>query len=139
MALLFVIQIFFFHAILGKMNGRLFRMKAWVHSLDFEVMGNVVKSDCTVTYLTIIGYFYVFMPFITLILWLVYMLKDAGTNEREYNHKNPVFVGAISIFLLGIAVCLAILAVTKITWNNYRFKPRHLLIFLVAYLSFSSW
>ena len=89
--------------------------------------------------MSIVGYFYIVTPFVTLFLWFIFMIKDAGSKNRDYNHKNPVFIGAISILLLGIAACLSVTAVSKITWNNYRFKPINLLVFLIAYLLFTAW
>ena len=64
-----------------KMNGRFLRMIQWVHYLDFEILGNVIKSGFVVTYLSIVGYIYLLTPFITLILWAVYMYVDASKNS----------------------------------------------------------
>ena len=139
MALLFIIQIIFFNALMGKMNGRFLSMSQWLHSQAYEVLGNTIKSKGLITYMSIVGYFYIVTPFLTLLLWFIFMIKDAGSNDREYNHKNPVFVGAISILLLGMFACLSVTAVNKITWNNYRFKPVNLLVFLFAYLLFTAW
>ena len=139
MALLFIIQIIFFNALMGKMNGRFLSMSQWLHSQAYEVLGNTIKSKGLITYMSIVGYFYIVTPFLTLLLWFIFMIKDAGSNDREYNHKNPVFVGAISILLLGMFACLSVTAANKITWNNYRFKPVNLLVFLFAYLLFTAW
>ena len=48
-------------------------------------------------------------------------------------------MGCISILLIGIALFLAMTAVTKISWNNYRFKISHAILMLFAYLAFTSW
>ena len=48
-------------------------------------------------------------------------------------------MGCISILLIGIAIFMAMTAVTKISWNNYRFKLSHAILFLIAYASFTSW
>ena len=48
-------------------------------------------------------------------------------------------MGSISIILIAIAVFLAMTAVNKISWNNYRFKGSHLTMFIIAYASFTSW
>ena len=48
-------------------------------------------------------------------------------------------MGCISILLIGIAIFMAMTAVTKISWNNYRFKLSHAILFLIAYMSFTSW
>ena len=44
MAFLFICQIIFFNAMLGKLNGRFLRMRQWIHFQDYEVLGNTVKS-----------------------------------------------------------------------------------------------
>ena len=107
--------------------------------MDFEILGNHVKSGFIVTYLSIVGYVYLLCPFITLILWAVFMLKDAAKNEQVLDHSNPVFLAAISILLIGLAVFLAMTAITKISWNNYRFKLSHSILFMFAYAAFTAW
>lgn len=139
MCLLFVCQVIIYNNLMSKLNGRFLRMIQWIHFMDFEILGNTVKSGFVVTYLTIIGYFYLITPFITLILWIVYMMVDAAKNEQKLNHENGVFMAAISILLIGIALFLAMTAITKISWNNYRFKVSHSIIFLVAYTCFTAW
>ena len=114
-------------------------MIQWVHFQDFEILGNVVKSGFVCTWMSIVGYVYICAPFITLILWAVYMYIDASKNNQDVDHKNPVFMGCISILLIGIALFLAMTAVTKISWNNYRFKISHAIIMLFAYLAFTAW
>ena len=89
MALLFIIQIIFFNALMGKMNGRFLRMGQWLHNQNYEILGNTVKSRGLISYMSIVGYFYILTPFVTLLLWFIFMIKDAGSNNREYNLKNP--------------------------------------------------
>lgn len=48
-------------------------------------------------------------------------------------------MAAISILLIGLAIFLVMTAITKISWNNYRFKLSHSIIMLVAYASFTAW
>ena len=139
MCLLFICQIIIYNSLMSKMNGRALRMVQWVHYMDFEILGNVVKNRFIVIYLTVVGYFYMVAPFITLILWVVYMFIDASKNEQKLDHKNPTFLAAISILLLGAAIFLAMTAVTKISWNNYRFKASHGIIFAIAYACFTAW
>jgi hypothetical protein len=139
MAILFVLQIVIYNSIMSKLNGRALRMVQWLHSLDFEILGNCIKGKGMITYLSIVGYMYLVAPFITLILWAFYIFKDAAKNDQSLDFKNPVFLGAISILLIGLAIFLAITAITKISWNNYRFKLSHMILFLVAYLAFTSW
>ena len=139
MAILFVLQILIYISLMSKVNGRLLRMTQWLHSMDFEIFGNSVKSGSTMTYLSVVGYFYIVAPFITLLLWAFYMFKDAARNDQILDKKNPVFLGAISILLLGLAIFLIMTAVTKISWNNYRFKLSHSILFLIAYMAFTAW
>lgn len=124
---------------MGKVNGRFLRMVQWLHDMDFEILGNVIKSPGMITYLSIIGYTYIIFPFVTLILWFVFLIKDAGSNDREYKMENPVFMAAISVLLLSLALCLVLTAATKIQWNNYRFKLSHTYIFAFAYFTFTAW
>ena len=139
MCLLFLLQVIIYNSLMTKMNGRFLRMVQWVHFLDFEILGNYVKGGFVVTYLSIVGYFYLITPFITLILWAVYMYIDASKNSQDTDHKNPVFMGCISILLIGLAMFLAMTAITKISWNNYRFKLSHAILMLFAYAAFTSW
>lgn len=44
LAFLFVAQVYIFVKMLGKLNGRFLRMNQFVHSLDFAILGNGVKS-----------------------------------------------------------------------------------------------
>jgi hypothetical protein len=124
---------------MGKLNGRFLRMVQWLHDMDFEILGNVIKSPCTITYLSIIGYTYIIFPFVTLILWFCFLINDAGTNDKKYNMENPTFMAAISVVLLSLALFLVLFAVTKIQWNNYRFKLSHTYIFSFAYFTFTAW
>ena len=50
-----------------------------------------------------------------------------------------VFLAAISILLIGLALFLSMTAVTKISWNNYRFKISHSVLFMIAYACFTAW
>ena len=124
---------------MGRLNGRFLRMTQWVHYLDFEILGNNIKSKFVVNWLSIVGYVYIVTPFITLILWAIYLYIDASKNDQDIDHKNPVFMGCISVILIGISLFLIITAIAKITWNNYRFKISHAIIMLVAYVTFTSW
>ena len=124
---------------MGKVNGRFLRMVQWLHDMDFEILGNCIKSPCMITYLSIIGYTYLIFPFVTLILWFCFLINDAGTNDRKYNMENPTFMAAISVLLLSLALFLVLTAVTKIRWNNYRFKLSHTYIFAISYFTFTAW
>jgi len=106
--------------------------------VDGAIFGRV-KGGFTVTWLSIVGYFYIVTPFISLILWAFYMFIDASKNKHDIDHKNPVFLGCISIILIGLALFLVMTAVTKISWNNYRFKKGHAIIMFFAYAAFTSW
>ena len=91
-------------------------------------------------YLSIVGYSYIIFPFVTLLLWGIYLFKDADKNPAlDMDYKNPVFLGGISVYLIGIAIVLVITAFTKIAWNNYRFKMIHTIIFTIAYIAFTAW
>ena len=81
MVLLFIIQIMIYNTMMTRLNGRFLRMVQWVHYQDFEILGNVVKSGFVVTWMSIIGYVYIITPFISLILWAVYMYVDSSKNE----------------------------------------------------------
>ena len=48
-------------------------------------------------------------------------------------------MASISILLLGLSVFLIMTAINKISWNNYRFKMSHMILFLVSYIAFTSW
>lgn len=139
LAFLFVAQIYIFVKMLGKLNGRFLRMGQWVHSLDFAILGNGVKSGPAVVYLNVVGYSYLLFPFLTLILWVVYLIRDAGKNDAPLDSSNGVFIGAMSVLLLGFALFLIMIATTKISWNNYRFKLSHTLVFFVAYCLLTIW
>ena len=129
---------------MGKLNGRFLRMQQWLHDMDFEIFGNNIKSGLVMTYLTIVGYSYIVFPFLTLLLWGVYMFKDADKlkdikPDSELNYENPVFLGGVSIYLIGIGLCLILTTFKKIAWNNYRFKLSHMVIFCFAYAMFTAW
>lgn len=77
MVLLFIVQIIIYNSLMTKVNGRALRMIQWVHSMDFEILGNSVKSGFMVSYLTVIGYVYLITPFLSLIVWIAIMMVDA--------------------------------------------------------------
>jgi len=56
-------------------------MAQWIHYQDFEILGNVVKPDRWVNYLSIVGYSYLIFPFVTLLLWCFSLAKDSGKYE----------------------------------------------------------
>ena len=89
MCLLFIVQIVIYNSLMSKMNGRVLRMVQWLHSLDFEIFGNHIKSSPVMTYMTVVGYVYIVSPFFTLLLWAFYMFKDAAKNEQTMDRKNP--------------------------------------------------
>lgn len=139
LAVLFFLQLAIFVLFLGKLNGRFLRMTQWIHSLDFEILGNIIKPTGTVTYLSIIGYSYLLFPFVTLIFWGAVLIKDASRYEQDLNKRNPVFLGAISVFLLGLAIFFMAVAFMKISWNNYRFKMSHAILCIISYLLLTAW
>jgi len=81
MGVLLVLQFVFFIVLMGKLNGRFARMAQWIHYQDFEILGNVVKPDRWVNYLSIVGYSYLIFPFVTLLLWCFSLAKDSGKYE----------------------------------------------------------
>ena len=106
--------------------------------MDFEILGEeYIKGPALMVYLAIVGYSYIIYPFVTLLLWGIYLFKDAEKQDMDY--KNPVFLGGISVYLIGIAVILVITAFTKMAWNNYRFKKLHAILLTIAYVAFTAW
>lgn len=124
---------------LRTVNGRILRLPQWVHSLDFAILGNKVKSPFVTYYLTVIGYSYIVFPFITLVLWVALLIKDASKNDAKLDLANSTFIGAISVLLLGLALVLWLLTMTKIFWNNHRFKLSHMLMLSLAYVLLTAW
>ena len=92
-----------------------------------------------VTFMSIIGYTYILLPAVTLLLWGISVLAQTSNKGGDLDYKNYEFVGGISVFLLGVAVALFVTALSKISWNNYRLKLTHMVFFLVAYALFTSW
>ena len=109
MGILMTVQIYFFVTLMGRLNGRGLHMVHWIHSQDFEIFGNIVKSARWVNYLSIVGYSYLIFPFVTLILWFVSLTKAAKKDKKKLDHQNPIFMGAFSVLLLGIAMILVLI------------------------------
>lgn len=107
--------------------------------MNFSILGSGVKSDALVNFFMVIGYSYIVMPALTLLLWGVFVIKDVSDKGDAMDYTNFEFVGGISVFLLGIAVALFVTALTKISWNNYRLKLTHTVFFMVAYALFTAW
>ena len=137
--LLFMVQIIGFVILISKLNGRFTRMVQWIHSLDFEIFGNTIKSNTFVVYYSIVGYSYFIWPLICLILWAATVIKDGTTRGQILNIENPKLMGGVSIFLLGFSFFMVIVVALKITWNNYRFKSSHLIISMLVYSAFTAW
>mmetsp|Transcript_19871 Transcript_19871/g.24572 ORF Transcript_19871/g.24572 Transcript_19871/m.24572 type:complete len:212 (+) Transcript_19871:171-806(+) len=133
----------FFITLMGRLNGHLLRIVQWVHFLDFEIFGNIIKPMRWIVYLSAIGYSYLLLPFVTLILWVFYLFKDAKKLDDNVGlgmgHKNPVAMAAFSVFLIGIAAVTFTMTFQKIRWNNYRFKVSHMVMLLTSLLFFVSW
>jgi len=53
--------------------------------------------------------------------------------------NNATLMGGISVFLLGLTAVLYATTLSKISWNNYRFKLSHMLTFLSGYVTFTAW
>ena len=138
-SLLFVLQLVFFIVMMTRLNGRFLRMSQWLHALEFQILGNTIKPQALIAYLSIVGYSYLTLPFVTLVFWTSFLVKDATDHGRKLDLKNPVFMGAISVFLLGIAAVLMLLVFTKISWNNYRFKASHFVLLVVGLVCFTAW
>ena len=124
---------------LRVVNGRILRMPQWIHSLNFAILGNQVKSPFVTNYLTVVGYTYMVFPFVTLFLWVALLVKDASKNGAKLDLANSTFITAISILLLGLALILWLLSMTKIAWNNHRFKLRHMIMLASAYVLLTAW
>ena len=62
-----------FIVLMGRLNGRILRLYQWVHWLDFEILGNIVKPVRWIVWLYAIGVSYLIFPFVTLALWVVYL------------------------------------------------------------------
>ena len=107
--------------------------------MDFDILGNVIKSSTVVTMLSIVGYSYLLFPFLTLFVWVGYLMRDAEQEYGDLDYDNYIYVGAWSVLLIGISLFLIVIAMTKISWNNYRFKGVHMILILVAYISFTAW
>ena len=126
LCLLLVVQIFCFAFIMDKINGRVFQMRNYFQYLTFDLFGHE-KPDGLVTYLLIVGYSFLIMPFVTIIVWAVTLFVEGHPKA-----------GA-SVFLLGLAALLLVYGILKIKWNNWRFKNSHLWIILVQYLLVTTW
>jgi len=50
------------------------RMTQWLHFVDIEIFGNIVKPTRWIVWLSVIGYSYLIFPFVTLILWIVLLI-----------------------------------------------------------------
>ena len=124
---------------MNRLNGRFTRMVQWIHSLDFEIFGNTIKSNAFVIYYSIVGYSYLVWPLICLTLWAAVVIKDGTTRGQILNIDNSKLMAGISIFLLGFCFITIINVALKITWNNYRFKALHLIISLSVYFAFTAW
>lgn len=48
-------------------------------------------------------------------------------------------MGAISVLLLSITIIASLITISKIRWNNYRFKLSHMIIFLLSWVTFTIW
>lgn len=139
MGILMVLQFIFFIILMGKLNGNFTHMVRWVHFQDFEILGNIVKPGRWVGYLSMVGYSYMIMPFVTLFVWFFSLMKDASKHDKTLDYKNPTFMAAISVLLIGISMILFMLVMQKIRWNNYRFKQTHMIMLLLSVATFTAW
>ena len=70
--------------ILNSLNGRISKMDQFVHNMDFEITDHREKPDRGVFfwYLSIIGYTYIFIPFISVVYWGVLLIYDSYDDNR---------------------------------------------------------
>lgn len=126
LCLLLVVQIFCFAFLMDKINGRVTQMRNFFQHLMFDLFGHE-KPNGLVTYLLIVGYSFLIMPFATLIVWAAILFSQGHPNA------------AASVILLGLSALLLVYGILKIKWNNWRFKNSHLQIILVQYLLVTAW
>jgi len=164
MVLLLAVSIACFFMTLTTINGRMSRIDQYVHNYDFEITEYKEKADrgAFYLYLTTISYYYMFLPFVVVIYWGLLLIydswqdsKDAATAEAVVcdtddaicesdklimaKHVAKQYIGGLSVLLIGLSTLLLILAVSKIRWNNWRFKSNHLTMLIISYILFTLW
>ena len=111
---------------LDKLKGKFKRMDNFLLLRKLEIFKLRQKNSKKVKNLLLRGsYAYFIMPIICLFGWVGLMFYDAVREKYPY-------VGAWSIFLIGVAFALCLYGVLKVKWSNYRLKWSSIIAVSVA-------
>jgi len=111
---------------LDRLNGKYGNLNNWLLTRKLEVFDNDSRNPTGVVFiLKFASLFYILLPGIVLILWVVLL---AYSNWKE----NISLLSPLCVLVVGIAAIFFCIGLLKIKWNNYRFKKFALCCLLIS-------
>ena len=112
--------------LLDQVRGKPGKLENWLYFRKLTIFRQDERNSERVTnYLKFVLYYYMAMPFITLLGWTILVLYSNSQEEHE------AWAG-ICILVLGLALNLLGYNFLKVKWSNYRFKLKNLYVLLVV-------
>ena len=128
LGLYFLFLTFCMLALLDQVRGKPKRLQNWLLYRKVAIFHGGSRNSARIQkVLTLLLIFYMAMPFLTLLGWVILVLYD------DIQEDNSV-ASAICIGVLGIATMLFGYNVLRVKWSNYRFKKINLIAFFIVIL-----
>mmetsp|Transcript_25040 Transcript_25040/g.38849 ORF Transcript_25040/g.38849 Transcript_25040/m.38849 type:complete len:261 (+) Transcript_25040:2-784(+) len=114
--------------LLDEVRGKPKKLKTWLLFRKLEIFQDDERNSEKVKNFLLMGaYFYMVMPFLTLVAWTLLILWDRYREDES-------FTPAVCILVLGLSFLTFAYNVMKVKWSNYRFKFVNVICIILSIL-----